>query len=856
MELKIGIDVSNKQMLALDGSPLTLPPVTQGDTVTMVLQGMELLASGDYRRVPIAFSTIKAGIGFVDAAPREGWWKARVSGVDTPELPHNVSKPALEAALNALAPVSAAGGVKVVPSGAVNIYVVRWNNPEVTTPITVAAMSLLPRCFARVTTWDLDVGRVQMIKLFQRPVAFTDQFWLPMPPAVTATRVRGGTGSRNEVQRISVPTGAQGEFSMTWSGLTTAIVPVLQATSAAIARALNDLYDDGVERFRVTQPGARFFYVEFVGPLAKAAQSLMTITMESQPVIETPTGKIPLNGPAVEYLLDGAPEREVSLEIEIIQDGESGTPIQTPLLLVNDMIDDPMAIENDPAWLEELVDPVARADHDASQVIVGERNYISTVGDAVVSLYEITHNLGTLNVHVTVRENGGTNRRVPDNEYTCTILDQNRVRIAFADAPDENQFVAIISSAGPESYFLGHNHSTDEILRDGVTLTQILDNLSALGNPLDLWPAIPVSKLPAIIPWDRIGGSGTLPVERIPLVIPRLGTDGRLELSTIPLAVPRVDPATGELVYWGVNPETGATERRVILDAKGQLASTLIPNKDTPSGIEIAIADVEYAFPPERRPGEFRALARAVKQDTPVNISTVLSSGVLAPAADHGGKVLQWDGTVQEALAPSTKTRAERKFTRTTAAFVMSDGANWHAAENYGGTYYATAFNREIFDIPVSEQMLAAGTFFELSFTLSAQIMGARRGQYYLTLRAGLPVATASGMGGNLASVNFDVLVFERRIVLAEALTEHAFGYRVTRAANGNMSAEARNYLTWASANAPTAPEFVLRAELNRFDSEDATAAMNFAGFTGNNAIPVGQVRVSMKSAKAGISKL
>jgi len=449
MELKIGFDIANKTLIGVDGAALTLPPVTQGDTLDVVLQGMELLDSGDYRKTAIPFTTIKCGIGFIDAPPKAGWVKLRVAGEDTAALVYNTSKVAVETALNALSTVVSRGGLTVIPGGATNIFAVKWNLAAETTPITVSVMSLYPKCFSRVITWDLDYGLIFLVKLFQAPVAFTDQFSLPMPPAVTSATVRAGTGARNEVQKITIPAGAQGEFSITWSGLTTAIVPVPTATSTAIAAAMNDLYSDGVERFRVTKPGARYYYVEFVGPLEKADQALLTITMESQPVIETPTGSLPLNGPGVEAALDGKAEVPMRLEIEIIDGGDSGTPVQTDITVVNDMIDDPMAIATDPDWLEQLVDPVAWVEHDHSQIIIGLRNYVVGVGDAVLSTYNITHNLATLNVHVTVRENGGTNHRIPDDTYTCTIVNENQVQIVFPTVPAEGQYVVIISSSGP-----------------------------------------------------------------------------------------------------------------------------------------------------------------------------------------------------------------------------------------------------------------------------------------------------------------------------------------------------------------------------------------------------------------------
>jgi len=856
MDIKIGFDIANKQLISPDGSTLTLPAVTQGDTLRVVLQGMELLDSGDYRKAAIPFGTIKCGIGFVDAAPKDGVWRVSVAGSETPDLPCNIGKLALETELNKLSSVITRGGVKVVQGGASNIYAIRWNTTAETTPFVVTGAKLYPKCFTRVIAWALEYGTVFLIKLFQSPVAFTDQFSLPMPPAVERTLVRAGTGTRNEVQRISIPLGALGEFSITWNGLATAILPVSSLTSAKIAGVMNDLFTDGAERFRVTQPSARYYYIEFVGPLAMAAQALLEITMENQPLLETPVGKLPLTGPGVEVALDGKPSADMMIEIELINAGESGTPVLAPITVINDMIDDPMAIANDPAWLEEQLDPVAWLEHDHSQVFHGERHYVALVGNDVLGIFVYEHNLGTNRLHVTLWENGGTNLRVPDNLYEAKKLDDNRVQVTFPDVPTANQYVILISSIGPDSYFLGHYHTISEI----IGLQAILDALTAAGNPADFWPNIPVEKLPLSIPWDRIGGGTTIPDARIPATIPRLNEKGVLELSAIPLGVPRVDPATGELVYWGIDQATGDPIRRVLADATGSIVFDAIPNRDTPEQIKIVVPDLSLEYPPLKtsatRAATYRALLRAVKPTALADITTLMVGSALPDPSAHADVVLQWSGTVQEVTVPGSATRRGGLLTRATAPFVACDGAHWFAAEEFAGTYYPYEFNQEVFDVPVQADMLSVGTYFEIQWTLLAQLLGPRRGQYVMTLKLGTPAAVAGGMGTNLASVTFGTTLFEKQILLSEAETQHAFAYRVRRPAEATFTAEQRLYLAWAAATAPTTAAFVLRGELNRFDAEDPTAALGFSAFTGNNAPPVGQVKISCKGIKATISKL
>lgn len=841
MELKIGFSLANKTLVGPDGGALTLPPITQGDTLSVVLQGMELLDTGDYRRVPIPFSTIKCGIGFVDAPPKDGTFKLRVDGEDTEALAFNTSKNAVETKLNALSSVTSRGGLKVIPGGAVNIFAIKWNDAEVVTPISVASMSLYPKCFSRVVTWDLDYGLIFLVKLFQAPVAFTDQFALPMSPAVTSVRVRAGTGSRNEVQRISIPAASLGEFSMTWSGLTTAIVPVRTATSAAIAAALNGLYTDDVERFRVTQPGAGYFYVEFVGPLEKAERSVLTINMESQPVIETPTGTLAMTGPGVEAALDGKAEVPMRLEIEVINGGQSGTPVQAEVIVLNDMIDDPMAIAADPDWLEQLVDPVAWVEHDHTQIIVGERNYVASVGDAVLSIYNIPHNLGTLNVHVTVRENGGSNLRIPDDQYECEIVNANQVRITWPTPPEEDQYVVIISSSGPESYFLGHNHTTDEIFRDAVSLSDILDNLAAAGNPLELWPSVPLDKLPAI-PFSKL--SGVISDAQLPANIVRADSAGFVPLANIPPEVPRLGP-DGSMVYrlradeaWTtllgadgvIDPERVgdiaklpgfADAVKQVLSGGGAnsaaLAFELPSYSELYPGRAVAPSTGEIAAAALPRPG---GLLPAIHDASVTNLTLPIPA---AGSPYTGNVYLNSSGS--DVVVPGGMGR--RGSTLKAGEHLACDGRLWYRVAQEGSTtsYHPRDFERELVMLDVNASMFPVGSIFTLLVDFEAQVLRSEtRAQLVLLIEIGTFAAVGSGAGTNISGITWGATpVVTCPIRLTPIRTPHSFGVRFTRGTSA-VTGETKLYRgAWTStATVPGTGGFAVRARLARFDTEDS----------------------------------
>lgn len=841
MDLKLGIDIQNKALLGMDGQPLTLPPLVQGDDVNITLQGMELLPSGDYLKVPIDFSRIKIGIGFVDAAPLHGSFRLQVDGSKTADLPYNASKDSIAKALNELPTVQALGGLKVMPQGAPNIFLLAWNNPEVTTQVEVVDKKLFPHCFSRSLVWPQEHGTIIILKLFQAPLAFTDAFSLPVAPPVNVVAVRSGTGTRNEIQRVNVPRDAQGEFAFTWNGLSTAVVPVAEATAAAIASALNNLYSDGVTRFRVTQPGTSYFYVEFVGPLALSPQALLEATMESQQQIATPVGSLDLKGAALEYALNGKQSVTMRLEIEITTaSGNVGTPIQREVTLLNDMLDSTMALVPDPQWVEEQrqKEVVVEYNWQAPPTFLGTIGYANNAGDAVATQWVFTHNMGTRDLHITVRDNQ-TGLRVPDNDYAALILDENSVRITFPEPPETNRYAVLITAANVGEHFKAHHHAIADI--DG--LQPILDALTAGGNPLDLWPSIPVDKLPAI-PWDKI--EGDLPDEKIPASLPRLDENGFLKLSQLPPEVPRL-AEDGSIIFRSRT----ADAWKQLLTSGGKLAPDLIGDLSNYPGFTDSVRRViggggvgssdlflSFAIPSWRElyPGR----VTPPEGDDPIDATTLPKPGGLLPAITteqsvsplplplpaaslHAGRVFSYAGL---SPIPLPGGGGRKTSTLLPGEYVASDGRFWFRVSQQGSTtsWHPRDFERELAFLDVNEAMLPQGSIFTLKIDFETQILRSQtRAQWVLIAETGRFTYLPTPAGNNIAAISWYEPLLTCPLHLTSIRTPHAFGIRISHTTSG-LQAETKLYRSaWQSAPAQELiPGFLVRVRLLRFDTEDS----------------------------------
>lgn len=788
MDLNLGLDIANRKLLSPTGSPLTLPPLVQGDTLNVVLQGMQLLSTGDYALVPIDFATIKLGIGLLNAAPLQGTFKLTVGADTTPPLSYNSSPQFLQAQLNALASVISLGGLTVLSWGAPNIWIILWNSETVTTAPTVASMDLFPYCFSRVMPYQLEsTGSAFVLKIFQAPVAFTDAFALPSAPAVTCVQVQAGSGVLSEIQKITVPPNATGEFTLTFGALTTLVIPVADVTAAAIATALNNLFSDGITRFTVIQPGSNYYYVQFVGPLALTTYAAMTVTMISQPPQITPAASLSLNVPGIEVALAGAKSVQMVLEIEI-NDGEPGTPVQVPVTVNAAMLDSQMALAVSPTWLSQQAEALAAApSNNPNLAVIGMVGYEDpNVGDTVALQWTITHNIGTRFVLIEVVDNN-TNIVLPDSEYTAQILNENQVKITFATTPTENQYTVIISGAFATPYY---NNLTLNI--SNITgLQTALDALSVAGNPLDLWPTVPLASLPSI-PFSKL--SGLISASQLPTNVCLLDSNSWVPLINMNPAVVRV-ASDGSLVF----SSDGGTSWTQLLTAAGVINPSLLGN----------LAQVPA----------FVSAVQAVLAGQGVSVP----AGQLIPLQARN-EIIGYTGI---ALTPDPKTGYSNSQITRLAPLLTAPGD----------------FDREVWRLALNDKMLVDGSSVNISWGVSLQLIRPNCAvQYNLVVEIG--TYTTSGSYLSIAW-NTTTPVFSQAVVLTEEMTIHSFALSISRALVSGVDTFtlAQTLYNKTSVNNPAAPSsanFAVRCRLINLETEGspspARAWISYAVVPGTNS--------------------
>jgi hypothetical protein len=767
------------------GESFSFPALAAGDSLAISLRFLQTLGSAEAVEVFPKVRAVRASLGQVDARPERGQFAIKVGtgttsvGVNaTAPLAFNATAAQIKTALNALT-----GATQDFDTSADNgSYIIRRLGGEQVT-LSVVNNTLAPVSFGRVLAYQVDGEWLHELRLIQAPLAQTDSFQrvLPMAPSVSVVQEGytdpGDSYRIPEIQKLTLPSDFRGTYQLRFDSVYR--TAVLDPTDGPfeIQAALNEMLAQiGEERaVVVTNPTSGEALIRFTGDNFDGINvpTLEVIVTSAPP--GDPTVELSLDTSEVYAALRRAPQIEglpLELEMDILDetatsDADLSAPfatfkIRSQITLRNSIFFPGLAAAQNTDWLQKP-SPKDYVPFTPSQIITGLQSYTATFGNGSATAYNFSHNLGTAALHVTVRENGGTNLRVPDNTYTTSFPTANTATLTFGTAVASNSLAATFTAAGPASVFQSHTH----------TIAQIVD-LQALLEALG----------------QRVGTLETL-----------VGVNG----------------------------------------AGGSASSVLSSTLSLPP-----LADV---YPPARIRGTgeatrtiFAPLPRAIYFGT-----AALSLGTateLPEANTQSGFVYQLSDT--QAYMPARSPRRGRLITSADAPFVMSDGYEWWPAERKvtgSNVFYPVEMNRTLWELAITPEMLAPGRKLRVNWSVLLAMLAERpelRGVYTLRVRKGtLTGETNFGTANNIEAVTWDQSggveqpLFEQRISLTRSGVIHPFDLEIDRSTAGVLSAKRTVYGKTVSAPAPQNTQFILRAELSRFDLENYTNAMGR---------PVGQV--------------
>lgn len=488
----------------LGGSAISFPAFVQGDKVRIGLRFAESLEGAPIEIQKIV-THIRASIGFVDARPTSGFFVLRVDGQDTAPIPHDATAGAVQTALAAVGlddtVVSRQDGSWIISTGE--------ENHEITGASAEGLLSeLRPVSFVRVRSTQIAGQFRHEARLVQAPLASTASFETIVPPAPTVTEVQAGGASATtlwpEIQALKILPTFKGTYQIRRGFKKTRELSVDDGPEE-IQDALSVLADDEGS-FSVSNPATNIAHITFNGSMAGIDQELLEVAVFAAPPGD-PTVTLDLNTAEIASALRSAPEIRPELEIEVTVRDENDpdkshtlTPFRAPISLIRELNWEGLETAANIDWLRP---PYGRTyiPFTPNQIITGSQHYVAPIGDGVNSEFTISHNLGTRDLHVTVRENGGSRAIV--EPLAITLDGQNDLSITFAEPPTVNGYVAIISTAGPVSAFQEHGHTIAQI--EGLQL--ILDDLGERVEDLETFiptspPGVSSTQQSVIAAWE------------------------------------------------------------------------------------------------------------------------------------------------------------------------------------------------------------------------------------------------------------------------------------------------------------------------------------------------------------------
>jgi hypothetical protein len=479
------------------------PILKQGDTIGIELHWVKDSQTNTSTMVEVGFSpsaTISLAIGVVEKSPTYGTFTLTFGSGETTPLQYNASATEVETALNALSTITAVGGVTVSLQG--GSYRIFFNEAGVlSNTISFKENDLFPTSsigIIEARAGSASARAIFQVRIKQSPVAYTETFTNQEPSEVSVSVINTPqfTGD-NKTWRVSLSRQPLGgtfalQFAYTPVGTITTEAISVDATAQTIASIL-DFYLQTADKgeFTVEKTGS------YSWDISTSLTSVSNLTAIGSGIksFSSKYCELSLNNVEVENLLGGAASVDAVLEIETVQSGVRTTLVQTPVVIVNDLIDE--ADYTIVSRSEVMpIDSVIR--YDTSQALsdaqkLQARNNIGAVG-------------GSTDVAGLATQVAGIDNRVSGLEATALTVNQ-RAAITGATAPSATNLFAteasvasqlggyaplshtqaISSITGLSAALAGkantvHTHATADVIGLDDTINTITTSLAAKAN--------------------------------------------------------------------------------------------------------------------------------------------------------------------------------------------------------------------------------------------------------------------------------------------------------------------------------------------------------------------------------------
>ena len=830
--------------VAPSASAYTFPPCVAGDTVGYAIRCFDVLGASSAIERQVGVRSLRASIGLIDAAPTGGSFTLKignlVSSADNTTAPISVNATAaeVEAALEAVPVTSVYDAVTVWKEG--TSWLVEFAGASAAVPLSVQTNRLVPVSFVRILAQEVNGRWVHELRAVQAPVATTSEFErvLPAPPAVTV--LKHGYVDEYElvpkkyptVQRLFIGEAFRGLYSLRLGNLKTGLLDPQNDGIAAVQRELSAIMGDPVT---VSNPGDGVALITFSGEKLNGTD----VAALEVDVANTPPGDVSFELPLNSYELFVALRGKASLVLPFEVEADIVERVEDELNLAvaatrQTLWSTTITIKQELNWagLEQhpQVDWLRPPQHEsyipftADQVITGQQSYVCPLGDGVGTEFEVTHGLGTRNLHVALRTNDEVGTVVAGG-HVVRVPSENVVVVSFDVMPSEEQYVLTVLAAGPKSAFQAHTHTIQQVVGLQAALTSLEATVAALaeasgGTPqtrLNLQPlGDPTFSIPDIC---ELLPDGYAPVEGAiagQIVAIRTGVAPTPPKFAVQAGSDEAMKAADQKAAQVASSVATEVAEKATAAAGALVAAFTIPRVDIAypisggivsvdgSGVKLSPGALSLTRPP--------ALLAAVRP-----MGGVISAAVLPEVVAAAGKVYLLTAGV---TVPGYGGR--RAYKVSAGGLVASDGRCFYQVVGNGDGYYPVECEKTLFTLPLEGAMLSTGRSLEVLVGLELGLANANvQARQTFIIEFAAPTA-ATGPVNGVATVPWTEVALTQGISITGLRTKHRFGVRVERN-DSVLKVKVLRYGVWETATmALVGKQFMLRARLANFDCEDS----------------------------------
>jgi len=342
--LDIYIDTTNGNLVAAGSARNgTLPTLTRNDSYNLRVRLQERDTEGFLRDLDLTGSSIKLGIGGIDGDPTDGQFKLVLNSITSSAISFNATTTQVYNAISAIA----SSGVGVTTYGNENFaYLITSATLNTAMSFGGDAFTLFPTSSVLVSTRRFPAASVaaqQVIRLVRNPAVYSDTFVAsPTAGVVSLTKIQDGSSTQNETYDLAIGSDAEGgSVVLNYGTNSTTAIPV-GSTAASFQEALTSITAISNGNISVDiGNNAGNYSISFVRNLG-LTNITTALTLDASGVIFGNFLQTTVTMATAEldelFAEDGTDTISPKLEVELTQNGNPKTVLQTDVTVRRDLI--------------------------------------------------------------------------------------------------------------------------------------------------------------------------------------------------------------------------------------------------------------------------------------------------------------------------------------------------------------------------------------------------------------------------------------------------------------------------------------------------------------------------------------